>query len=70
MTIDLRTGQEYAPRREDYCTKIAAVAPADIATPLWRDFLDRITAGDADLQSYLRRRPAAPTFGARCSGEN
>ena len=49
MTIDLRTGQEYAPRREDYCTKIAAVAPADIATPLWRDFLDRITAGDADL---------------------
>ena len=55
MTIDLRTGQEYAPRREDYCTKIAAVAPADVATPLWRDFLDRITAGDADLQCYLRR---------------
>jgi P4 family phage/plasmid primase-like protien len=55
VTIDLRTGTEYAPRREDYCTKIAAVAPADIATKLWRAFLDKITAGDRDLQRYLQR---------------
>jgi putative DNA primase/helicase len=53
--IDLRTGIEYAPRHEDYCTKIAAVAPAHIATPIWRTFLDRITAGNPELQNYLQR---------------
>ena len=55
MTVDLRTGEEYVPRREDFCTKIAAVAPANIATPLWRAFLDKITAGDSELKSYLKR---------------
>lgn len=55
MTIDLRTGKEYAPRRGDYCTKIAAVAPANIPIPIWTAFLDKITAGDVDLQRYLRR---------------
>jgi putative DNA primase/helicase len=55
VTVDLRTGEEYVPRREDFCTKIAAVAPANIATPLWRAFLDKITAGDSELKSYLKR---------------
>ena len=55
MTINLRTGEEYAPRREDYCTKIAAVATADIAIPIWRAVLDKITAGDVELQRYLQR---------------
>jgi putative DNA primase/helicase len=55
VTIDLRTGTEYASRREDYCTKIASVASADIATPIWSTFLDRITAGDLQLQRYLQR---------------
>jgi P4 family phage/plasmid primase-like protien len=55
VTIDLRTGRAYAARREDYCTKIAAVAPADIASPIWRAFLNRITAGDVELQRYLQR---------------
>ena len=29
MTINLRAGDVYTPRPEDYCTKIAAVAPND-----------------------------------------
>lgn len=55
MTINLHTGENYAPRREDYCTKIAACEPEDIPTPLWFTFLDLITDGDKELQSYLRR---------------
>jgi hypothetical protein len=27
MTVNLITGEQYAPRREDYMTKCAAVAP-------------------------------------------
>jgi hypothetical protein len=45
MSIDLRTGINRAPRREDYCTKIAAVAPAPEGTPcpMWTSFLRRVT---------------------------
>jgi putative DNA primase/helicase len=52
--IELRTGLSRTPRREDYCTKIAAVAPGGDC-PRWRQFLNEITSGDADLQSYLQR---------------
>ena len=54
MTINLITGEEYAPRPTDYLTKIAPVAP-DGDCPLWRAFLERITDGDNDLQAYLSR---------------
>jgi len=54
-TVDLRTGEHYAPRKEDYITKSTAVAPARTDTPLWRSFLDKITGGDAELQKYLQR---------------
>jgi len=54
MTINLTTGEQYAPRPEDYCTKIAPVAPGGDC-PLWRAFLDRVTDGDGDLQDYLAR---------------
>jgi putative DNA primase/helicase len=55
MTIELRTGTSRAPRREDYCTKIAACGPKDIPTPLWDAFLDKVTAEDRELQGYLQR---------------
>ena len=55
MTIDLRTGQRRPPRSEDYCTKAAAPAANDRGCPLWLTFLDRGTARDKELQSYLQR---------------
>jgi putative DNA primase/helicase len=44
------------PRPEDMCTKIAGTYydPA-CPTPLWLNFLDRVTGGDKDLQAYLQR---------------
>ncbi len=54
MTINLKTGEQYAPRPEDYCTKIAPVAPGGDC-PLWRAFLARITDNDTELQDYLAR---------------
>ncbi len=54
MTIDLCTGEQYAPRPKDYCTKIAPVAPGGDC-PLWRKFLARITNYDTELQHYLAR---------------
>ena len=54
-TIDLRTGERYAPRPEDYCTKVSPVAGMDGDCPLWRAFLARVTDGDDELQAYLAR---------------
>jgi P4 family phage/plasmid primase-like protien len=55
MSVDLRTGQSRAPRREDYATKVAAVAAAAMPIPRWSKFLARVTAESAELQSYLQR---------------
>jgi putative DNA primase/helicase len=57
MTIDLKAGVAYAPRREDYITKTASVAPAPEGTPcpLWEAFLTRVTAGNAELNGFLQR---------------
>ena len=52
--VDLRTGDSRPHRREDYCTKITAVAPGGDC-PRWHEFLERITDGDNELQHYLRR---------------
>ncbi len=54
MTINLRTGEQYAPRREDYCTKQSPVA-AQGDCPLWRAFLARVTGDDVEFQAYLAR---------------
>ena len=67
MTINLRTGEQYAPRPEDYCTKIAPVAPGGDC-PLRRDFLARITDGDTDLQAYLARMCGYPPLPAAEGG--
>jgi P4 family phage/plasmid primase-like protien len=54
-TVDLRTGLTREARPEDLCTKVVAVAPNRGDCPLWRGFLDRVMAGDVELQRYLQR---------------
>ena len=53
--IELATGIERPPRREDYFTKSAAVPPGDDSCPLWLAFLETVTAKDRELQKYLQR---------------
>jgi len=53
--VDLRTGQIHESRAEDMMTKIAAVGPATGDCPTWKKYLERVTDGDAELQSYLQR---------------
>ena len=52
--VDLRTGDMRAHRRDDHMTKITAVGPGRDC-PLWREFLDRVTDSDSDLQLFLQR---------------
>jgi putative DNA primase/helicase len=53
-TVDLRTGEKREHSKNDYITRIAAVGPGD-ERPNWRAFLERITAGDKELQAFLQR---------------
>jgi putative DNA primase/helicase len=54
--VDLRTGKQRAHRAKDYMTKITAVAPdAACPTPIWREFLDKVTKEDKEFQAYVRR---------------
>jgi putative DNA primase/helicase len=64
-TYDLRTGIGREPDRLDYLTKrtACAAAPMGTAHPLWSAFLDRVTAGNTELQSFLQRY-----IGYCCSG--
>jgi putative DNA primase/helicase len=52
--VDLRTGEQHLHRRTEYITKITAAAPGGIC-PLWQRFLERVTRGDVELQSFLQR---------------
>ena len=54
VSVNLKTGERYPPRREDCCTKAAAVAPGGDCN-LWLEFLERVTAGDGELIKYLQR---------------
>jgi putative DNA primase/helicase len=54
-TVDLRAGKMRQARREDYITRLTAVAPSRSPCPLWLAFLERVTGGDADLQGFLQR---------------
>ena len=52
--LDLRSGQSQ-PHDQALCmTKIAAAAPKGNC-PTWLSFLDTVTGGDTELQSYLQR---------------
>jgi putative DNA primase/helicase len=65
-TVDLRTGIGHEADPLDYITKKAAcsIAPAGTAHPIWTAFLDRITAGNQELQGFLQRY-----VGYCCSGD-
>ena len=52
--VDLRSGKLRPHRRDDYCTKITAVAPGGDC-PLWRATLKRIFVGDDELISFIQR---------------
>jgi putative DNA primase/helicase len=52
---DLRTGKMLPHRAEDYITQTTAVAPKHGDCPIFFAFLHRVTNGDAELISYLRR---------------
>jgi len=56
-TYDLRTGIGRPPDALDYITKktACAAAPAGTPHPLWSAFLERITAGNSELQKFLQR---------------
>jgi putative DNA primase/helicase len=64
-TIDLRTGIARDCAATDYITKKAACAAAPNGTPhpLWTAFLDRITAGNVELQCFLQRYCGYATTG-------
>jgi putative DNA primase/helicase len=53
--IDLKTGLLQPHSRDEYCTKITAAAPAVRPPEMFFYFLDRITAGNRDLASFLQR---------------
>jgi P4 family phage/plasmid primase-like protien len=55
-TIHLDTGNIGVHRRSDSITKLSPVAFDPLAKcPTWERFLDRVTAGNKELQSYLQR---------------
>jgi P4 family phage/plasmid primase-like protien len=54
QVIDLTTGSTRPARPEDYLSKSVVCLPAG-ACPQWLEFMEGITGGDADLQSYLQR---------------
>lgn len=56
-TYDLRNGIGRPPNPADYITKKTAcsVAPAGTPHPLWTAFLNKVTAGNVELQTFLQR---------------
>lgn len=52
--VNLRSGLTRAHRPEDYHSKMTAVAPGGDC-PIFREFLEQITAGDSDLQAFMQR---------------
>jgi putative DNA primase/helicase len=53
-TIDLRSGALGPHNPSDYITRVTAASPGG-PCPTWRGFLERVTAGDFELQSFLQR---------------
>jgi putative DNA primase/helicase len=55
-TIDLKTGELFASRRDDRITKLCNVKhDTDARSELWLSFLDRIFDGNADLIRYVQK---------------
>jgi putative DNA primase/helicase len=53
-TVDLKTGRLRENRRTDFITKLAGSSP-DGDCPRWREFINTITGGDADLTAFIQR---------------
>jgi putative DNA primase/helicase len=53
-TIDLRAGSTRPHCPGDYLTKTTAVGPSGDC-PTWLAFVERVTGGDPDLQTFLQR---------------
>jgi putative DNA primase/helicase len=53
--VDLCTGKIREHHAGDYLTRITAVAPSG-ACPTWREFLNRVTGSDVELQRFLQRK--------------
>jgi putative DNA primase/helicase len=66
QTFDLQNGTGRPPSPADFITKKTACAAAPPGTlhPLWSTFLDRITAGNEELQTFLQR-----FIGYCCTGD-
>ena len=52
--VDLKTGRKRPHDRADRMTKITTATPNGDC-PTWRQFIDEVTGGDKELQSYLQR---------------
>ncbi|PAP95442.1 phage/plasmid primase, P4 family [Mesorhizobium wenxiniae] len=52
--LDLRSGVVRPHDPSDYITRITAAFPGG-PCPTWLSFLDRVTGGDAELQSFMQR---------------
>jgi len=52
--VDLKTGRMRPHERVDRMTKITTATPSGDC-PTWRQFIDEVTGGDKELQSYLQR---------------
>jgi P4 family phage/plasmid primase-like protien len=52
--IDLETGETLAHSPDRLVTQITAASPGD-QCPVWVAFLEEITAGDTELQAFLKR---------------
>lgn len=53
--VDLRTGALSPSTPEQYMTRQTNAAPSDERPVRWFAFLDRVTGGDRELQSFLQR---------------
>jgi putative DNA primase/helicase len=63
--IDLHTGEVRPHRPDDYMTRITGVtADARCPTPIWRAFLERVTAGDTELIAFMQRLAGYALTGA------
>src|SRR5262249_19825939 len=55
-TTNLHTGQCLPHEPTNYITKITGTTPDPVMpTPVWNQFLDRVTGGNVDLILFLRR---------------
>ena len=64
QTIDLRSGKRWANRPDDLLMKCTAVAPTDEMAPVFTKFMDEITLGDTELQTFLQVSLGACLSGA------